>query len=100
MVSLVFFAGGDAAADVPFCLVLLQNFLRLQIERAVVLGQPLTEILMYRAFGDAKFLRGGADGGSVFDDVKRQPLRPLLHVSFQNASLLASDCSILCEKGA
>ena len=57
MVSLVFFAGGDAAADVPFCLVLLQNFLRLQIERAVVLGQPLTEILMYGWLSRKHFLK-------------------------------------------
>lgn len=37
----VFFAGGDAAPDMPLGLVDLQHFLHLQIQRPVELGQAL-----------------------------------------------------------
>ena len=55
--ALVLLAGGDAAADVPFRFVLLQNFFGLQIERAVVLRQPLAEILMYGWLSKEHFLK-------------------------------------------
>ena len=53
-------------------------------------------ILMYRAFADAEFLRGGADRGPVFDDVLSQALRPLLHIFLQHTTLPASCWSSVC----
>ena len=49
--SLFFFsavlpAGGDAAADVPLGLVLLQDLLDLEVEAPVVDGQALLDVLM------------------------------------------------------
>ena len=45
---LVLLPGGDAPADVTFCLVLLQNFFDLLVQRAVEARQTLREVLMYR----------------------------------------------------
>ena len=45
--SPVFLPGGDAAPDVPLGLVDFQNFLHLQVQRPVELGQALGDILMY-----------------------------------------------------
>lgn len=46
--SLVFPAGGDAAPDVAFGLVLVQHGLDLGVQRPVQPGQAVLEVLMYR----------------------------------------------------
>ena len=80
----VFPAGGDAAADMPLCLVFLQNLFHLKMQRPVIKGQTLLNILMYGGFGNAEFLGRVAHGGAVFDDVGGQLTGALLDVTFQD----------------
>ena len=47
-VAAVFFAGGDAAPNVPLGLVDVQHFLDLQVQRTVEQGEPFGYILMFR----------------------------------------------------
>ena len=85
--AFVFFPRGKAAADVPLCLVFLQDLSSLQVEGAVEVGQPLGDIFMYRGFADAEFTGGSAHGGAVFDDVGGQIAGPLFHVPFDSSPL-------------
>ena len=45
--SAVFALCGDPTADVPLCLVFLKDLLNLKIQRSVVKGQTLPDVLMY-----------------------------------------------------
>jgi hypothetical protein len=44
---------------------------------------------MYRTLADPEFSGGGADRGSIFDNIQGQPLGPFLHVPFHTAALPA-----------
>ena len=66
---LIFFAGGDAAPDVPLGLVFLQYGFDLLVKGVVEGGQTLAQVLMYRRFADAEFFGGCANSGLVIDDV-------------------------------
>ena len=64
----VFFAGGDAAPDMPLRLVDVQHLLDLKVQGAVEMGQTFRDVLMYRGLTDAEFRGGGADRGPVLYD--------------------------------
>ena len=88
----IFPLGGHAAADVAFFLILIQDLTGLGIERIVILLQPLSQILMYRGFGDTEVPGGGPDGGTGFNDVHSQFTGALLNRFFHR---LPSDAVIL-----
>lgn len=83
----VFFAGGNAAANVALGLVLIQNGLDLEIQRAVIQWKTLAEIFMHRALADAELLSGGPDSGPVLYDVDGQIAGPFLDISLQTDTL-------------
>ena len=66
LLSLVFYSGCHAAADMALGLVFIQHRFGLMVKRGVYALQTLGQVLMYCGFADAEFFRGGADGGSVF----------------------------------
>ena len=100
MVSLVFFAGGDAAADVPFCFVFLQNFFDMQIQASVVEGESLLDVLMNGTFADAKFLCRVPNGGAVLNDVSGQFTGALFDISFQGPTRsLSRYAPSICDGG-
>ena len=80
----VFALRGDSAANVPLRLVFLKDLLNLKIQRSVVKGQTLPDILMYRGFGHAELFCGLAHGGSVFYDIGRKLAGALLDITFQD----------------
>lgn len=53
---------------------------------------------MYSAFTYPKLLRGGTNRRPFLQDIQRQTLGPLLHVSFQSTTLPVSCWSILCRQ--
>ena len=67
--SPVFIPGGNAATNMPFCFVLLQDLLHLTIQAGIDGRQPLLEILVYRAFGYTEGFGGTAYRGTVFNHV-------------------------------
>ena len=85
--SLVFFPGGDPAADVAFGLVAVEDLLDLYIQRAVALRQPLRQVLVYGGFAQAEVLGGGADRRFVLYDVKSQVFGPVFQIVFDNTPL-------------
>ena len=70
--SLVFSPGGHAAPDMPLLFVDIQHLPHLPIKGAVVLGQPLGNVLMYRGFGNSEMLCGGTDCRAGFNHVHSQ----------------------------
>ena len=86
--TLILPAGGKAAADVALGLVLLQQRLYLQPQRAVVQGQPFADILMDGGLADAELLGGSPHRRPVLYQVKSQLLGPLLQIFFDSAPLL------------
>ncbi len=85
--ALVLAAGGQAAPDVALGLVLVQDGLCLEVERAVAQRQTLRQVLVYRGFAQAEMLGGGADGGPVLYDVKGQVFGPGFQIVFDSTPL-------------
>ena len=48
--SLVFFAGGKTAPDMSLLFIDIQHLPYLFVEEAVILGQSLLQVFMYRGF--------------------------------------------------
>lgn len=69
----------QAAANVPLCLVDLENTAHLTIELRIDLPQALGHVFMYGGLADVKFLCGRADGCLVFEDVLPQLYRSLFY---------------------
>ena len=105
--------GGQAAPDVPLCLVFLQQRLHLNPQRPVVQRQSFADILMDGRLADAEFLCGGAHCRSVFYQVKSQLFGSLFQIFSNRAPLPCRYCpmymtpryeicrpSILTRKGA
>ena len=76
--SFILPSGSQAAADMAFLFIHIQNFPDLQIQGVIVLFQPLGNILMYRGFGNAEVLGGRPDRGTGFDYVHSQLTGPVL----------------------
>ncbi len=76
--ALILAPGGKAAADVPLGLVEIQQHAHLPVQSRIHMRQALGQVLVYGGFGNAEFLRGGADGGPVLDDVLGQVAGPFL----------------------
>ena len=62
----------------PLGLVLIQQRPHLAIQPRGHMGQALRQFLVNGGLGDAEFLRGGADGRPVFDDINSQIAGPIL----------------------
>lgn len=97
--ALIFAAGSQPAADVALRLVLLQQRLDLKPERAVIQGQPFTDVLVDGGFADAELFGGGADSRPVLNEVKSQLLGSLFQIFFDSAPLPCSYCAIYMERG-
>ena len=100
--SLILFPGGDAAPDMPFRLVLLQDLFDLKVQRLVEGGQALRQILVHSGLGNSEFGGGGTYRRFVLYDVKGQFARALFDVPFQPATLPAiqSPETTLCREWA
>ena len=100
VLALIFFPGGNAAAEMALGFIDLQNLLDLEVKATVEFGQTFAQILMYSGFADGKPLCGGADRSPVLDHVLSERDGTLLDISFQATTLPASYCSILCAVAA
>ena len=83
-----FVAGGHAAANVAFGLVLLQKGFDLVIQNAIAEGKAFGKVFMYGTFADSEFLRRNPDGGAVLNHVNSQTAGPFLDILLQAATLL------------
>ena len=72
MPSGILFPGGHPAADVALLLVFIQHGSGRPIQCGVQPPEPKGNVLVYGGFGDAEMPRGGADGGTRFNDVHSQ----------------------------
>ena len=82
----VFSPGGQAAPDVSFGFVLLQQLPHLGEEGGGGPGEYLGEVLVDRGFGEAEVLSGGADGAAGVDHVRRQTAGPVFFVGLHGAT--------------
>ena len=93
-VFLVFPACSVAAADVALCLVLLEDFLHLCVERPVNAFEPLGQVLVNRRFGDGKMLGCVADGCAALDELHSKlpcsPFQIISHVGHLQGCVCAS----------
>ena len=104
--SLVFFACGQAASDVSFGFVVLQNLLDLLMKRGTDSLQPLAQILVYGALGNAESFGRGTDCRAILYDVLRQfngsifDVRP--HITTPGSALVNDmrECPGVCEEPA
>lgn len=84
--SFVFPARGDAAPDVAFGLIFVQNLLDLEVEGAVKDGQTLPDVLVYGGFADTEFPGCTPDCCLILYDVQSQLAGSLLNISFQKTT--------------
>lgn len=82
----IFFAGGHAAADMPFLFVEFEDFFDFLIEAVVDFREPLRDILVDGAFADAEFFGRASDGRFGFHDVLSQCDAAIFHAVLQNPS--------------
>ena len=68
----VFFFCCHSAADMPFLLVLIQDFANLDIQTLIELWQALGKIFMYRGFGNTELLCRSADSSAGLYHVHSQ----------------------------
>lgn len=80
----IFVFGGQAPADVPLQLVLLEHPFDVEIESGIDLCEPLGDILMYGTFGNVEYAGRIPYGRVVFDDIFREHNRSFLGQSFQD----------------
>ena len=81
--ALVFAPGGETPADVPLCLVPVQKLPDLGIEPRVHPAQPLGQVLVDGAFGNAELCGGGPDGRLVFQNKRCQIAGAFLYIGMQ-----------------
>ncbi len=80
--SAIFFARGDAAAQMAFGFVEFEHFTHLCIQQRIHTPQSFADIFMYRAFADTEMGGGGTHRGSRFQNIHRQSSYTLLIDSF------------------
>ena len=90
--AFVFFASGEAAADVALAFIQIQNLPDLGIQLRIAAGQAILQILMDGGFGDAKVVCSGADCGAGFDDVHSQSTGSLVNGVYHVAPSVAVCC--------
>ena len=74
----IFVFGGQAPADVPLQLVLLEHPFDVEIESGIDLCEPLGDILMYGTFGNVEYAGRIPYGRGVFYYLLRAHKRSLL----------------------
>ena len=82
----VFSPGGEAAPDVSFGSVSVQELAHLGIQGGGGPGEYLGEVLVDGGFGEAEVLSGGADGAAGIDHVRRQPAGPVFFVALHGTT--------------
>ena len=96
-IAAVLAAGGNPAADVPFCFVFIQDFLYPEVEASIIERKPLLDVFMYSALADTKFFGGIPYGGTIFDDIGGQFAGPFFYVTLQDPTRsLSRYASYIC----
>ena len=78
--ALVFFPGGQSAANVPLLAVVVQKCADLAVKGRIAQGKPLTQVLVDCGFGNAEVLCRGPYGGPGIDHVHSQRPGPVIHI--------------------
>ena len=94
VVLLVFSLCCHSAPDMPLLLVQIKYLPDLKIQCAVILFQPLGQVLMYRGFGNAEVFCGSTDSSAGFNHVHSHFTGPLLKFCCHGHS---SKASVLTE---
>ena len=83
MLMQIFFPGRQAAPDMPFGLIYVQNLPGLSRETGINMQQAFCNILMYRTLTDSKFLRCLPHCRIVFYDIIRNVYRAFFDIILQ-----------------
>ena len=92
----ILLSGSQSAADMTLGFIHIQYLPRLLRQCRIHLDQPLRHVLMYRAFADAKGLRGLPHCGIVVDDIVGYPNSSFFNIVFQRKT--PQDTFLQCMK--
>ena len=98
-VTAVLASGGNSAADMPFCFVLIQDFFYFKIKASVIEWKPLLDVFMYSALTDTEFFGGIPHSGAIFDDIGGQFAGPFFYITLQDPTRsLSRYASYICGR--